>query len=88
MGSFADKSTDPNPATAGTGRALSPALEGIVRLLAEVAVEKYLDEAVFEGECEVNCDQRSEGAERASEPPDPRRLWGRTGTRAADPGRR
>ncbi len=50
MDGFANKITDPNPATAGTGRALSPALREFVRLLAKVAVEKYLHEAAAETE--------------------------------------
>ena len=52
MGSFADKSTDPNPASPGHGRALSPALREFVRLLAKVAVEKYLEETTGSGDQE------------------------------------
>ncbi len=45
MGDVPNRHTDTRPALPGHGRALSPALGEFVRLLAEVAIEKYLDEA-------------------------------------------
>ena len=45
MGDAPNRPTDSRPALPGHHRALSPALRELVRLLAEKAVEQYLDEA-------------------------------------------
>ena len=45
MGDAPNRPTDSRPALPGHHRALDPALRELVRLLAEKAVEQYLDEA-------------------------------------------
>ena len=52
MGDVPNRHTDTRPALPGHGRALSPALGEFVRLLAKVAVEKYLDETTGSGDRE------------------------------------
>ncbi len=45
MGGIPNRPADSRPALPGKDRALSPALRELVRLVAEKAVEQYLDEA-------------------------------------------
>ena len=67
MGDVPNRHTGSRPASPGHGRAFSPALREFVRLLAKVAVEKYLDEAAVGVEQQdLESDQRTGGTCQSS----------------------